>query len=155
MKIAHNATVKTNVPATSFGLNLGLAVLTLGICQASSAQVLEEVVVTAQKRQQSLQDVPVSVSVTSGKQLEAFSISGLEELSESLPNVTIAENATQDSVTIRGIGSGANQGFEQSVGTFIDGVYFGRGRSSRSPFLDIERIEVLRGPRGCSLVRTQ
>lgn len=148
MKIAHNATAKTNVPTTSFGLNLGLAVLTVSICQASSAQVLEEVVVTAQKRQQSLQDVPVSVSVTSGKQLEAFSISGLEELSESLPNVTIAENATQDSVTIRGIGSGANQGFEQSVGTFIDGVYFGRGRSSRSPFLDIERIEVLRGPQG-------
>ncbi len=109
---------------------------------------LEEVVVTAQKREQSLQDVPISVSVTSGERLDQFSITGLEELSASVPNVTIAENATQDSVTIRGIGSGANQGFEQSVGTFIDGVYFGRGRSSRSPFLDIERVEILKGPQG-------
>ncbi len=109
---------------------------------------LEEVVVTAQKREQSLQDVPISVSVTTGERLDDFSITGLEEMSASIPNVTIAENATQDSVTIRGIGSGANQGFEQSVGTFVDGVYFGRGRSSRSPFLDVERVEVLKGPQG-------
>ena len=115
---------------------------------AALAQQLEEVVVTAQKRVQSLQDVPISVSVTTGERLEEFSIGGMEELSASIPNVTIAENATQDSVTIRGIGSGANQGFEQSVGTFIDGVYFGRGRSSRSPFLDVERVEVLKGPQG-------
>ncbi len=113
-----------------------------------SAQVLEEVVVTAQKRAQSLQDVPISVSVTSGEQMNAMSINSLEELSGTLPNVTIAENATQDSVTVRAIGSGANQGFEQSVGTFIDGVYFGRGRSSRSPFLDVERVEILKGPQG-------
>ncbi len=115
---------------------------------ATSAQQLEEVVVTAQKREQSLQDVPISVSVTAAERLDEFSIGGLEELSASIPNATIAENATQDSVTIRGIGSGANQGFEQPVGTFIDGVYFGRGRSSRSPFLDVERVEVLKGPQG-------
>ncbi|MGV0034188.1 MAG: TonB-dependent receptor [Candidatus Azotimanducaceae bacterium WSBS_2022_MAG_OTU7] len=109
---------------------------------------LEEIVVTAQKREQSLRDVPISISVTSGETLENLSIGSLEELSGSLPNVTIAENATQDSITVRGIGSGANHGFEQSVGTFIDGVYFGRGRSSRSPFLDIERVEILKGPQG-------
>ena len=110
--------------------------------------MLEEVVVTAQKRAQSLQDVPISVSVTSGEQLDNFSIGDVGELSQSIPNVTIGQNATQDSITIRGIGSGANHGFEQSVGTFIDGVYFGRGRSSRSPFLDIERVEILKGPQG-------
>lgn len=114
----------------------------------ASAAVLEEVVVTAQKRVQSLQDVPISVSVTSGESLEKMSVNGLGELSASIPNVTIAENATQDSVTIRAIGSGANHGFEQSVGTFVDGVYFGRGRSSRAPFLDAERVEVLKGPQG-------
>ena len=112
------------------------------------AQMLEEVVVTAQKRSQSLQDVPLSVSVASGEQIDRLSLDSLEELSGTMPNVTIAENATQDSVTIRAIGSGANQGFEQSVGTFIDGIYFGRGRSSRSPFLDVERVEVLKGPQG-------
>ena len=115
--------------------------------QATAAE-LEEVVVTAQKRVQSLQDVPIAVSVTSGEQLENFAVGGMEELSTSIPNVTIAQNATQDSITIRGIGSGANHGFEQSVGMFIDGVYFGRGRSSRSPFLDVERVEVLKGPQG-------
>lgn len=114
----------------------------------ASAQGLEEIVVTAQKREQNLQDVPISVSVTSGERLEKFSINSLEELSGTLPNVTIAENATQDSVTVRAIGSGANHGFEQSVGTFIDGVYFGRGRSSRTPFLDVERVEILKGPQG-------
>lgn len=123
--------------------------LTLGSSSMfAQAQVLEEVTVTAQKRTQSLQDVPISVSVTSGETLDNFSIGDIGELSGSIPNVTIGENATQDSITIRGIGSGANHGFEQSVGTFIDGVYFGRGRSSRSPFLDIERIEVLKGPQG-------
>lgn len=114
----------------------------------SQGPQLEEVLVTAQKREQSLQDEPISVSVTTGERLEEFSINVLEEMSASIPNVTITENATQDSVTIRGIGSGANQGFEQSVGTFVDGVYFGRGRSSRSPFLDVERVEVLKGPQG-------
>ena len=124
------------------------AACAVGLSLPAAAQQLEKVVVTAQKREQSLQDVPISVSVTTGERLDEFSIGGLEELSASIPNVTIAENATQDSVTIRGIGSGANQGFEQSVGTFIDGVYFGRGRSSRSPFLDVQRVEVLKGPQG-------
>ena len=89
----------------------------------AQAAMLEEVVVTAQKRAQSLQDVPISVSVTSGEQLDNFSIGDVGELSQSIPNVTIGQNATQDSITIRGIGSGANHGFEQSVGTFIDGLF--------------------------------
>ena len=128
--------------------NLAFVMFATSVFQSTGAQVLEEVVVTAQKREQSLQDVPISVSVTSGEKINNLSIDSLEELSGILPNVTIAENATQDSVTVRAIGSGANQGFEQSVGTFIDGVYFGRGRSSRSPFLDIERVEILKGPQG-------
>ena len=127
---------------------IGCIAFVIATGQPVGAQVLDEVVVTAQKREQSLRDVPISVSVTAGESLEAMSINSLEELSGTLPNVTIAENATQDSVTIRAIGSGANHGFEQSVGTFIDGVYFGRGRSSRSPFLDVERVEILRGPQG-------
>jgi len=110
--------------------------------------VLEEVVVTARKTTESLNDVPISVSVTSGERLEKTSIDGLEELSLYIPNVHINQNATQQTVTIRGIGSGANQAFEQSVGTYIDGVYFGRGRSARNPFFDIERVEILKGPQG-------
>ncbi len=116
---------------------------------AISAQtVLEEITVTARKRVESLDDVPISVSVTSGEKLDRMSIRRLEELSAFTPNLQINENATQQSVTIRGIGSGANQAFEQSVGTYIDGVYFGRGRSARNPFFDVERVEVLKGPQG-------
>lgn len=115
-----------------------------GVAQA----VLEEVTVTARKRAESLADVPISISVTAGEKLEQMSLRGLEELSGFTPNLQVNENATQQTVTIRGIGSGANQAFEQSVGTYIDGVYFGRGRSARNPFFDVERVEILKGPQG-------
>lgn len=129
---------------------LALTVASLMSAAAVGADnlMLEEVVVTAQKRAQSLQDVPVAVSVMGGEKIDKMGVANLEELSAFAPNVQINEAATQQTVFIRGIGSGANHGFEQSVGTFIDGVYFGRGRSTRSPFLDIERVEVLKGPQG-------
>lgn len=116
-------------------------------CAAAQAQaVLEEVVVTAQKREQSQQDVPISVSALSGEQLQTQNLVELETLSAQIPNIHISESAIGDKLFIRGIGSGINAGFEQSVGTFIDGVYYGRSLQTRSQFLDIERVEVLRGP---------
>ena len=122
--------------------------LFLFLGEVSAQAVLEEVTVTARKRAESLDDVPISVSVMSGDKLERMAIGGLEELSAFTPNLQINQNATQQTVTIRGIGSGANQAFEQSVGTYIDGVYFGRGRSARNPFFDVERVEILKGPQG-------
>ncbi|NIB40809.1 TonB-dependent receptor [Pseudomaricurvus alkylphenolicus] len=127
---------------------LALAVACLTGAAGAAEFALEEVVVTAQKRAQSLQEVPIAVSVMGGDKIDKMGVANLEELSAFAPNVQINEAATQQTVFIRGIGSGANHGFEQSVGTFIDGVYFGRGRSTRSPFLDIERVEVLKGPQG-------
>ena len=108
--------------------------------------VIEEIVVTAQKREESLQNVPISVITISGESIQAESIRELEGLTFKTPNVTISETALGDKVFIRGIGSGVNPGFEQSVGTFIDGIYHGRGTQSRNQFLDVERVEVLRGP---------
>jgi iron complex outermembrane receptor protein len=109
------------------------------------AQMLEEVIVTATKRAVGMQDVPIALSVMSGAKIAEAGITNLEDMAVFMPNVHIAEGSSSDSIFIRGIGSGINFGFEQSVGTFIDGVYFGRAQASRSSFLDIERVEVLKG----------
>lgn len=106
----------------------------------------DAIVVTAQRREQRLQDVPVSVSVVSGAALQSANIRNLEDLATRLPNVRIASSAQVDVLNVRGVGSGQNSGFEQSVGTFVDGLYRGRARGTRGAFLDIERVEVLKGP---------
>ncbi|MBO9380762.1 TonB-dependent receptor [Sphingomonas histidinilytica] len=105
-----------------------------------------EIIVTAQRREQRLQDVPVAVSVISGASLASTNITGLQDLSVRLPNVRIATSPGSSLLNIRGVGSGINSGFEQSVGTFIDGVYRGRSRATAAALFDVERIEVLKGP---------
>ncbi|MBE9539562.1 MAG: TonB-dependent receptor [Proteobacteria bacterium] len=112
------------------------------------AQQLEEVIVTAQKRTESLQDVPISVSAIQGEKLEAAGITNMSALADHVPNLYISDAAVNTNIYLRGVGSGNNQAFEQSVGMYIDGVYMGRGRQYRSPFVDIQRVEVLRGPQG-------
>ncbi len=121
------------------------------LCQASFGQVLqlEEIIVTAQKRAESLQDVPISVAVVSGDELRDANLSSLNDMQVMVPNFQMTDNNVIATwVFIRGIGSGSNDGFEQSVGLFVDEIYGGRGRQFRAPFLDIERVEVLRGPQG-------
>ncbi|MAZ87373.1 MAG: hypothetical protein CL693_06995 [Cellvibrionaceae bacterium] len=109
---------------------------------------LEEVVVTAQKREESLQDVPISVSAMSGDKITEAGIQNFEDVSSYIPNFIISQDSIGDKINIRGIQSGTQAGFEQSVGTFVDGVYRGRGVQSRFSFLDIGMVEVLRGPQG-------
>lgn len=115
---------------------------------ADASLVLEEVIVTAQKREQSLQEVPVSVSAVSGDQIASSGIKDLTSLSSYVPNLKINEGPTENGIYIRGLGSGENQGFEQSVGMFVDGVYAGKARQFQAPFLDVGSVEVLRGPQG-------
>ncbi len=111
--------------------------------------ILEEVVVTAQKREQSIQDVPISIIAISGENLRANGISDLEGMSASVPNFNFTENVSGgDNMYMRGIGSGFNFGFEQTVGQVIDGFFYGRSRFGRGAFLDIERVEILKGPQG-------
>ena len=112
------------------------------------SMVLEEVIVTAQLRPEPLLTVPVSVDVIKGEWLENYAVRTFEELSQSVPNFTVNETPIDTNIFIRGIGSPENQGFEQSVGMFSDGVYWGRARQARVPFFDVERIEVLKGPQG-------
>lgn len=107
---------------------------------------LEEVIVTAQKRAESLQDVPLTLQAFTGDRVAEAGITDLETLSENMPAVTIARSASSQRIVMRGIGSGTNRGFEQSVGTFVDGIYYGRGQQIRPRFIDIASIEVLKGP---------
>lgn len=108
--------------------------------------ILEEIVVTAAYREQGLQDVPISISAVTGDMLVETGLQKAEDIQFLVPNLTVNETGISTNIFIRGIGSGINQAFEQSVGTYIDGVYYGRGQQVRSPFLDLERVEVLRGP---------
>lgn len=116
--------------------------------QAEQLNILEEVVVTARKRTENLQDVPVSINAVSGDKLREAAINKVEDLSSYVPNLTMSETGIGTNIFIRGIGSGINQGFEQSVGMYVDGVYYGRAQLARAPFLDLASIEVLRGPQG-------
>lgn len=111
-----------------------------------SAATLEEVVVTATKRAESLQDVSISMLAVSGETIREESITKMEDLTNSMPAVTVSSNPIGNFIFIRGIGSSTNQGIEQSVSMFHDGIYMGRHQLSRAPFMDIERVEVLRGP---------
>jgi outer membrane receptor protein involved in Fe transport len=110
--------------------------------------VLDDLVVVAQKRPERLKDVPVAVSVVQGARIEALGLQSFEQLSRYVPNLTVTEAATGNRITVRGISSGTNRGFEQSVGLFVDGIYAGRARQFSTPFFDVERVEVLKGPQG-------
>lgn len=130
---------------------LSLAVLAATTSVASfnvSAETfaLEEIVVTAQKREESLMDVPISVNAVSGEKMAEAGITELEGMTAYVPNLTMNQTGIGTIIAIRGISSGINQGFEQSVGQYVDGVYYGRAQLARAPFMDLDRVEVLRGP---------
>ncbi len=111
---------------------------------------LEEVIVTAQLRSQSVQDVPISMSAISGEMMESRQLFKFENLAPDLPNVEFISSPGLDkALGIRGLFTATgNPAFEQSVGVFSDGVYMSRGRLYNLSFIDVERIEVLRGPQG-------
>ncbi len=117
----------------------------------AGAGVLEEIIVTANRREQSLQEVAISVSAFTGEFFKNSGTHNLKQLEQYTPSLKIAavQDSRSTSIRIRGIGSiGSNAGIDPSVGLFIDGVYQGRAGMSITDFMDIERVEVLRGPQG-------
>jgi len=144
----------------STALYSALAGMTLILCEPATAQsqnadqiekspdsgILEQIIVTAQQRSEELQTVPISIVNVSGDKLRDADLKKLTDLQTYVPNLTVAETGIGTLLFMRGIGSGANQGFEQSVGTYVDGIYRGRAQQSRIPFLDLDRVEILRGP---------
>lgn len=107
---------------------------------------LEVIEVTAQKRAENAQQTPISMNVLKASYLKEKSIEKIDDLQYFVPNLQMTETGVSTQLYIRGIGTGNNQGFEQSVGQYIDGIHYGRQQLLRMPFLDMERVEVLRGP---------
>lgn len=118
----------------------------------AAAAAVEEITVTAQKREENIQDVPISMTALTSSFLQETGTTTFDAISQYVPNLQIipTTDTRSTAIRIRGIGSaGLNAGVDPSVGVFIDGIYQGRnGLSLVSDFLDIERIEVLRGPQG-------
>lgn len=120
--------------------------------QGDTSDGIEDIVVTAQKKVESMQDTPISIMAFGETALENKAISGMGDLTAQVPNLQLTPfpgNATAQRIYIRGIGSNTDQ-FTQdpSVAVYIDGVYVARSQGLATEVADLERIEVLRGPQG-------
>lgn len=112
-------------------------------------QSQDEIVVTAQRREQRLQDVPISIEVISGETIEDLKATDVRSVMNYVPNVFVQTTAGNHVIYIRGFGSPpSNFAFDQSVSLYVDGIYAGRNRQAMAPFFDLQRMEVLRGPQG-------
>jgi outer membrane receptor protein involved in Fe transport len=129
----------------------GAALLLLAIQPVAAQEILEEITVTARKVTESLQEAPLSVVVITGEAMAQAGVSRVEELVSYVPNFAMSETGIGTNLYVRGIGSGINQGFEQSVGLYIDGIYYGRAQLTRAPFMDMAQAEALRGPQAILL----
>lgn len=116
---------------------------------AQDSRVIDEITVTATKREESVQDVPVSVGVVTGEFMQTFDVKDMSDLQNFVPGLQVQQTFGSWAVRVRGLGSGiTNLAFDSSVPVYIDDVYCGRGKCMESAFLDVERIEVARGPQG-------
>ncbi len=136
----------TLLPLTAAGIAFGPATFA-----QEDAAIFEEIVVTVQRREQSIMDVPVAVSALSGAEIQAAGIKDMWDLQQNVVGLIVGQSQTSTSTnfSIRGIGSTANNfGVESSVGMYVDGVYRSRQSSLVNDLADIESVEVARGPQG-------
>ena len=137
--------------------SISIASLSIGsaaFAQDNTPQASEEadedvIIVTATKREQTLQEVPVAVSVTSAAAIERAQVRDLKDLQTLVPSLRVSQlqSSANTNFIIRGFGNGANNpGIEGSVGVFIDGVYRSRSAAAISDLPNLQRVEVLRGP---------
>ncbi|OYX56683.1 MAG: hypothetical protein B7Y86_07845 [Brevundimonas subvibrioides] len=120
--------------------------------QTPGVAQLGDIVVTARRREERAQEVPIALTVISGQQLEDTNTYNLGQLTQQAPSVQLlSSNPRNTALTIRGIGASyglANDGLEQGVGIYVDQVYYARPATATLDFVDLERIEILRGPQG-------
>lgn len=136
------------IPNVIVGATLAVAVYPQSV-QAAQPEGLETVVVTAQRRSQNLQQVPIAVTAISGATLAAQGTTNVPELSNAVPGLTIQQAEGFALPHIRGIGNSAvGPGIENSVAVYVDGVYVASAPASVLSLNDVKRVEVLKGPQG-------
>ncbi|WP_176489167.1 TonB-dependent receptor plug domain-containing protein, partial [Rhizorhabdus dicambivorans] len=119
--------------------------------QAAAEEVANagDIVVTAQKRSESIQKVPISLAAISGEGLAEKQVNNVDALAATVPGLTFGYYGGNARIAIRGVGfDSIGQGTEGRVTYHVDGIYFARPSSTSGTFFDVERIEVLRGPQG-------
>ncbi len=117
--------------------------------QASGGGGVQDIVVTARRRSESAQNVPVSVTVISGEEIARRDLTSLERIAAATPQLVIGRNVSGSGaqLTLRGVGSNSlSIGTEQSVAVIVDGVYYGQGRTINEGFFDLASMEILKGP---------
>ena len=121
------------------------------VVEASAYERLEEVIVTAQKRNESLSDVPIAIDVVAGEFIESANVIGLSQLEYAIPSVNFGAGGrkTRGEIAIRGVGDySRNIGTEARVAVYVDEVPLGRSSAFDASLADIDQIEVLKGPQG-------
>lgn len=149
----HNDRTWLHMPHRPLLMAVAVAAVFTGTVQAEEAKDgIEEVIVTAQKRAERLQDVPIAISAITSAQLESRGVDDVLDLGALAPNLQVSTYPTSNltsQVAIRGGGTfNAAMYWEPSVGMYLDGVYLGKAVGSVFDMVDLERIEVLRGPQG-------
>ena len=134
----------TELPTSSKPLQISIA--------TGQEKVLSEVVVTSRRRIEKVQDVPIAISVITGKQAEQAGAFNVNRIKELVPSVQLySSNPRNTGINIRNLGSPyglTNDGIDPGVGFYVDGVYYARPAATTLDFIDVDRIEILRGPQG-------
>ena len=142
---------------TRLGALFSVAAVGLAFSMQANAQddsIFEEIVVTVQKREQNIMDVPVAVTALTGADIQEAGIKDVFDLQQNVPSLIVGQSqtATTSNFQIRSVGSTANNfGVESSVGLYVDGIYRSRQSSMINDLVDVEAVEVLRGPQGTLL----
>lgn len=142
---------RTALLCASAFAGLGMAQPGFAQSPALSANVIEELIVTAQKREENAQAVPIALTALDGDSLQRQGVSGFQDLSTRVPSLRFGSGVTggENVITLRGVGSqNVTSGGDSPVAYSLDGVYLARTTSVDPEFFDIDRIEVLRGPQG-------
>ena len=137
------------LPRLNFFKLSSLIMLTAGVALTANAATLEEIVVTAQKREQSLQDVSLAVTALTSKEITDNGLSTIDDLQYLMPSIHMGTNFGFANIFVRGLGlNGVFGGIDPAVAVHLDGAVIAQAFEQKSAFFDLERIEYLRGPQG-------